>query len=80
MFTLDGWEVDFLGVVTTDIILLGVAVCLVSLYSYIVLGSFSPIHFRAATAGIGMTGYNITKFALWWGAVKHSLLPMAHAC
>ena len=54
MFTLDGWEVDFLGVVTTDIILLGVAVCLVSVYSYIVLGSFSPIHFRAATAGIGM--------------------------
>ena len=83
VFTFDGWEVDFLGVVTTDIILLAVAVCLVSVYSYIVLGSFSPVHFRAVTAAVGMfcvlisiaAGYAICFLAGLKITNFHNILP-----
>ena len=69
--------------VAVDMALLGTAVVLVSLYSYAVLGSFSPVHFRACTAGIGMfcvlisitAGYAISFLFGLKITGFHSILP-----
>ena len=62
---------------------MAIAILLVSLYSYFVLGSFSPIHFRSLTAMIGMgcvilsliSGYGIAfSFGLKVSRF-HSILP-----
>jgi len=69
--------------IAVDIALLGVAVTLVSLYSYLVLGSFSPVHFRFVTGLIGMSCVLISITAAYAGAFAmglkvtsfHNILP-----
>ena len=82
-FTYDTWERHFRANVFADGVLMSVAITLVSIYSYLVLGSFSPILFRAYTALVGILcvmisitsgyalafglGYNISSF--------HNIIP-----
>ena len=55
----------------TDVLKLLMAITFISVYSYLVLGNFSPIHMRAASALVGMTcvglavtsGYGIAAFS-----------------
>ena len=53
-FTLDTWERHFLSDVLGDMYYLAIAVVLVSVYSYLVLGSFNPILFRSVTVFFGI--------------------------
>ena len=54
VFTYDTWTRHFVADALADVVLLAIAVVLVSLYSYTVLGSFNPILFRACTAFVGI--------------------------
>ena len=54
VFTWDAWERSFVSDVTGDVAYLSIAVLLVSTYSFFVLGSLSPVHFRSCTAIVGM--------------------------
>ena len=47
VFTFDTWERHFMADAFSDAGLLAISITLVSIYSYFVLGSFSPILFRA---------------------------------
>ena len=72
-----------MSAVSVDIGLLGVAVLLVSIYSYFVLGSFNPVYFRTVTGAMGIfcvlisivVGYAIS----FWCGLKitnfHNILP-----
>ena len=65
------WEDVFIAEVTNDVYMLIAAISFITIYSYLVLGNFSPIHMRAASALVGMTcvilavtsGYGIAAFA-----------------
>ena len=48
------WEVAFVDEVKFDAVFLFSAIMLITLYSYFVLGSCSPIHFRALSAMVGL--------------------------
>ena len=62
------WRSDFLLDVDSDLELMLIAIALVSTYSFFVLGSCSPVHFRVVTAIVGIgcvvlattTGYAIS--------------------
>ena len=68
MFTDDTWEHYFYVDLLADLGLLAISVCLVTMYSVLVLGGCSPIHFRAFSAMVGVicvflsttTGYAIS--------------------
>ena len=54
VFTFDTWERHFMADAFEDSGLLAIAIALVSIYSYLVLGGFSPILFRSYTAFVGI--------------------------
>ena len=66
-FTHDLWEKHFRTEVFGDILLMAVSITLVTCYSFLVLGSFSPVHFRSLSAIVGLgcillstvTGYSV---------------------
>ena len=63
--------------------MLATAVALLTVYSFLVLGNFSPIHMRTASALVGMTcvglavtsGYGMAAFADQKISSMHGLLP-----
>ena len=70
-FSEEIWEHVFMDELETDVYKLTLAITFITVYSYLVLGNFSPIHMRAASALVGMTcvglavtsGYGIAAFA-----------------
>ena len=70
VMTWDAWERSFLSSIASDAGLLAIAICLVTTYSFFVLGTLSPVHFRSCTALIGMicvifgaaSGYGVAFF------------------
>lgn len=68
---------------TSDVGLLGIAVVLVSTYSFFVLGSLSPIHFRSVTSLLGIfcvllgtgAGYATAFFIGQEASNFHNILP-----
>ena len=55
MFTDDTWEYYFFVDVLNDLGLLAIAIFLVTIYSYFVLGGCSPIHFRSLSSIVIVT-------------------------
>ena len=55
MFSISSWEVLLIDDVVGDLIMMGISLSLVTIYSLFVLGSCSPVHFRCVTALIGLT-------------------------
>ena len=54
MFSGTTWEMAFVADAIGDGVYMGSAIVLITIYSYIVLGSCSPIHFRAFSAMVGL--------------------------
>ena len=82
-FTMDAWQAQFIKKIDNDIIYGVFAGMLVLSYSFVVIGGMSPVHFRSATAMVGMTcillsitsGYGIA-LALGWKTTKfHAIIP-----
>ena len=59
------------------------AICMVSVYSIFVLGGCSPVHFRSASAGVGLlcillatvSGYSISFYFGYLITHIHNILP-----
>ena len=77
------WEREFITEVIADAVLLTTSLLIITIYSYLVLGSFSPVHFRSLTAMVGiscvilsiLSGYAL---AFWIGqkiSGFHQILP-----
>ena len=83
MFSIHAWEASFTNSAMEDTLLLIVAVCLVTVYTCIVLGSCSPVHFRAVSAGLGImcvflataSGYSISFFFGLKISRLHNIMP-----
>ena len=77
------WEMSFINEVTFDAVFLFSAIMLITSYSYFVLGSCSPIHFRALSAMVGLTcvllattsGYAISFAFGYEFSRMHPILP-----
>ena len=57
MYALSGtmWEESFIDDAKYDAVFLLSAIILITIYSYFVLGSCSPLHFRALAAMVGLS-------------------------
>mmetsp|Transcript_18041 Transcript_18041/g.30748 ORF Transcript_18041/g.30748 Transcript_18041/m.30748 type:complete len:538 (+) Transcript_18041:285-1898(+) len=83
MFTEAGLTESFSGDIQDDLALVQVSVMLVAIYTILFMGSFSPIHFRSAAAGItllcvGLSYAASSGLAYYLGAKSagiHSILP-----
>jgi len=83
MFTHAIWELQFKSEAFSDVTLMIIAIILVSCYSYFVLGSFSPVHFRSLSAMVGIgcillstaTGYAVALAVGQKYAIFHAILP-----
>ena len=80
---MDAWQAQFIKKIDNDIIYGVFAGMLVLSYSFVVIGGMSPVHFRSATALVGMScillsitsGYGIA-LALGWKTTKfHAIIP-----
>ena len=77
------WETNFLAEVGTDVGLLATAFGMIFLYSFLVLGSCSPIHLRVTSAIIGLncvlisiaSGYGISFLLGYKFSDMHAVLP-----
>ena len=62
---------------------MAVAISLITLYSYLVLGNFSPVHFRAFSAMVGLScilvgaisGYGLAFAAGFRFSRMHTIIP-----
>ena len=83
VFTFDTWERHFMADAFDDLGLLFLSIVFVSIYSYFVLGSFSPILFRAYTAFVGIlctlisigAGYALASAMGFKAADLHHIIP-----
>ena len=67
-FSEKAWELAFVNDITGDAVLMGLAIILVTTYSFFVLGACSPVHFRGVSTFMGLlcillscsTGYSVS--------------------
>ena len=83
VFSRDAWEAEFLGQINSDTIYIVTAASLILLYSFVVIGGLSPIHFRSVVASMGIvcvflsigSGYGIALALGWKVSNFHSIIP-----
>ena len=55
MFSTTAWEYSIIGDIVEDVTRMLIALTMISTYSMLVLGSCSPVHFRAVTSMVGLS-------------------------
>ena len=77
------WESDFMSSIGADVSLMLIALLLIYIYSFFVLGSCSPIHMRVVSAMVGLlcvgisiaAGYGIAFYFGFKFSDMHGVLP-----